>query len=118
MISITVDPKVFNALKQAFPKPENSADRALAKYIRVLEDMLFQSLQFQATPLQRKLNLFTISLEKLANNGGQIGPKRIRLHQWLRQNNLSLVEKVIEGSNRTGLVSLSDVSVCETNRGT
>ena len=110
MISITVDPKVFDALKQAFPKPENSADRALTKYIRVLEGMLFQSLQFQATPLQRKLNLFTISLEKLANNGGQIGPKRIRLHQWLRQNNLSLVEKVIEGSNRTGLVSQCKLS--------
>ena len=110
MISITVDPKVFDALKQAFPKPENSADRALGKYIRVLEKMLFESLQFQATPLQRKLNLFTISLQKLANQGGQIGSKRIRLHQWLRQNNLSLVEKVIEGSNQTGLVSQCKLS--------
>ena len=105
LIKITVDAKVYEALSLAFPKPRNSAHRALAKYIQVLEVMLFKSLHFQATPLQRKLELFTMSLQQLANQGGQIGPNKQRLHAWLRSNNLSLVEPVVLGSNLTGGVS-------------
>ena len=71
MIKITVNPAVLTALRQAFPKPANSAERALHKYVKTLEDMLFASLQRQATPMQRKLELFSISLQKLANEGGQ-----------------------------------------------
>ena len=80
MIKITVDAKVYEALSLAFPKPANSAQRALAKYISVLEAMLFKSLHFAATPMQCKLELFTISLQQLANQGGQIGPQKQRLH--------------------------------------
>jgi len=105
MIKITVNPLVLKALKKAFPKPPNAADRALRKYVAKLEEMLFASLQHQATPMQRKLELFSISLQKLANEGGQIGKQRIRLHAWLRQNNLSLVEPVVVGSNLSGAVS-------------
>ncbi len=61
MIKITVDAKIYQALQQAFPKPTSSAHRALAKYISVLEALLFKSLHFVATPLQRKLDLFAIS---------------------------------------------------------
>ena len=105
MIKITIDAKVYEALQKAFPKPANTAHRALAKYISVLETMLFKSLHFAATPLQQKLNLFAISLQQLANQGGQIGPKKLRVHAWLRNNNLNLVEAVITGSNLTGSVS-------------
>ena len=105
MIKITVDAQVYEALQKAFPKPANTAHRALAKYISVLEAMLFKSLHFAATPLQRKLDLFAISLQQLANQGGQIGPKKLRVHAWLRSNNLNLVESVITGSNLTGSVS-------------
>ena len=105
MIKITVNPAVYHALKQAFPKPANSADRALRKYVKVLEGMLFASLQHQATPQQRKLELFSISLQKLANQGGQIGPNKLRLHAWLRQNDFSLVEPVVKGSNISGTLS-------------
>ena len=105
MIKITVDQKVYEALQKAFPKPANTAHRALAKYISVLETMLFKSLHFTATPLQRKFNLFAISLQQLANQGGQIGPAKLRVHAWLRSNNLSLVDPVILGSNLTGGVS-------------
>ena len=107
MIKITVNAKIYTALQKAFPKPFNSAHRALAKYISVLETMLFKSLHYQATPMQRKLDLFAISLKKLANDGGQIGPKKMVLHRWLRENNLSLVEPVVLGSNLSG-----DVSQC------
>ena len=102
MIKITVNSAVYEALQQAFPKPANSAHRALAKYIRVLETMLFKCLHFEATPMQRKLDLFSISLQQLANQGGQIGPKKQRLHAWLRDHQLSLVEPVVIGSNLTG----------------
>jgi len=105
MIKITINSAVYEALQKAFPKPANSAHRALAKYISVLETMLFKSLHFEATPMQRKLDLFAISLQQLANQGGQIGPKKQRLHAWLRDNNLSLVEPVVMGSNLTGNVS-------------
>ena len=44
MIKITVDSAVYEALQKAFAKPANTAHRALAKYISVLETMLFQSL--------------------------------------------------------------------------
>ena len=108
MIKITINSAVYEALQKAFPKPANSAHRALAKYISVLETMLFKSLHFEATPVQRKLDLFAISLQQLANQGGQIGPKKQRLHAWLRENNLSLIEPVIIGSNLTG-----DVSQCK-----
>jgi len=50
LIRITVDAKIYQALQQAFPKPTNSAHRALAKYISALENMLFKSLHFAATP--------------------------------------------------------------------
>ena len=105
MIKITVDAQVYEALQKAFPKPANSAHRALGKYISVLETMLFKSLHFEATPMQRKLDLFAIPLQQLANQGGQIGPKKLRVHAWLRNNNFNLVESVITGSNLTGSVS-------------
>ena len=102
MIKITVDARIYDALQKAFPKPANTAHRALAKYISVLEAMLFKSLHFAATPLQRKFDLFAISLQQLANQGGQIGPNKLRVHAWLRDNNFNLVEAVITGSNLTG----------------
>jgi hypothetical protein len=105
MIKITVNHAVLIALRQAFPKPANSAERALHKYVKTLEDMLFASLQRQATPMQRKLELFSISLQKLANEGGQIGPRKQRLHAWLREHGFNLVEPVVKGSNLVGTVS-------------
>jgi hypothetical protein len=42
----------------------------------VLEQMLFKSLHFEATPMQRKLNLFTLSLQKLAQAGRADRPKQ------------------------------------------
>ena len=68
MIKITVNSAVYAALSLAFPKPTNSAHRALAKYISVLEAMLFKSLHFAATPLQRKLDLFAITSGRWPRN--------------------------------------------------
>jgi hypothetical protein len=105
MIQITVKPQVLAALRAAFPKPANSAEKALAKYIRVLEDMIFNSLQYVQTPIQRKLGLFSISTKELRNQGGQIGPNKVFLHSWFAANNLNLIQTVVQGSNLTGVVS-------------
>lgn len=102
MIKLTVDASVEEALRRAFPKPASSARRVLDKYIRQLEVMLFEAMQRGQTPQQRKLKLYPISLQKLANRGGQIGPQKIRVHAWLRDNDLELVKTVVKGSNLSG----------------
>jgi hypothetical protein len=105
MIEITVDSKVATALKKAFPSPPNSSSRALSKYVNHLNGMLIDALSRGQTPLELKLNLFSISLHELANKGGQIGPKRQRVHAWLNDNGYALVETVQLGSNLSGSVS-------------
>ncbi len=105
MIKLTVHPKVLAAMQQAFPKPAASAERALKKYVGVLEGMLTKSLQFARSPIQLKQGWYAISLQTLANSGGQIGSNKIRVHKWLRENNLALVETLEQGSAIAGKVS-------------
>jgi hypothetical protein len=107
MIKITVRPEVEQALVAAFPQHENSAKRALAKYVKTLETLVQQALLYGQNPAQRKLGTYSISLQRLANLGGQIGPKRKRVHAWFRENGFELVQTVTQGSNLTG--RLSDV---------
>ena len=81
VIKLTVHESVEAALQKAFPKPAAAAKRALAKYISVVESLLFDALQRGQTTEQRKLGLYAISLDQLANKGGQIGPRKIRVHK-------------------------------------
>ena len=53
MIKLTVHESVEAALQKAFPKPAATAKRALAKYISVVESMLFDALQRGQTPSPR-----------------------------------------------------------------
>ncbi len=107
MIKITVRPEVEQALAAAFPVPKNTAKRALAKYVQTLESLVQQALLYGQNAEQKKLCTYSISLQRLANLGGQIGPKRKRVHAWLRENGFELVHTVTQGSNLTG--RLSDV---------
>lgn len=107
MIRITVRPEVERALASAFPQPLNTAKRALAKYVQTLESLVQQALLYGQSPAQKKLGTYSISLQRLANLGGQIGPRRKRVHAWLRENGFELVQTVTQGSNLTG--RLSDV---------
>jgi hypothetical protein len=111
MFKVTAKPAVEQALAAAFPLPINSAQRALTKYLNTLSKLLTQASLFGQTPQQRKLGTFSVSLQRLANEGGQIGPERIRVHAWLRSNGLELVRTVTPGSNLTGRVS--DVKLTE-----
>ena len=105
MFEIKVNPIVAQALKAAFPKPPNGSQRALNKYVTTLTTMLMDSLSRGQTPMEAKLNLFSISLHDLANRAGQLGSNRMRVHAWLRDNNLALIEPVETGSNLSGLLT-------------
>ena len=114
MIKLTVNPKVLIGLQEAFPSPVKSAARALAKYLAVLEGLIFDAIQRGITPEQRKLKLFSIPLHELANRGGRIGSEKTRMHKWLKDNNLEIVETVVKGNKFTGeysLVKLSKLAV-------
>ena len=102
MIKLTINIQVLTKLKQAFPKPANSAAKALAKYSRALEGLLFSSIQRGLSPLQQKLGLYSIPLHELANEGGRIGPKKLRVHKWLKDNQLEIVQTVEKGSKFSG----------------
>jgi len=104
-MKLQVDSKVLDALKAAFPRPENSAKRAFDKYVSQLEAMLIASLHRNQSVVQRKLGLFDLSLHELANRGGQIGPQKQRLHAWLNANGLALIEVVTRGDKFSKTVS-------------
>ena len=114
MIKLTVHDSVEAALQKAFPKPAAAAKRALTKYISVVESMLFDALQRGLTPEQRKLGLYAISLEQLANKGGQIGPKKIRVHKWLTDNDWDIVQTVVLGTKFSGQNSLVKLTALAT----
>jgi hypothetical protein len=105
MVEIKVDPSVLVAMRRAFPSPPNSATRQFYNYVGTLKAMLLNSLLRGQTVEELKLNLFSISLHQLANKGGVIGKDKIRVHKWLSDNGLALVEIVKLGSNLTGMVS-------------
>ena len=105
MIKLEVYPQVLMSLNQAFPKPNMAATKALNKYVQVLEKLLFEAWLHGPTPEQRKLKLFGLSLYQLMAKGGQIGPNKIRIHKWLKDQKLELVQAVTKGSNLTGRLS-------------
>jgi hypothetical protein len=107
MITLTVDPQVLALLQADFPKPANSAKRALDKYIAALTAQLNQSVYQGRDPQQLKIQSYSVSTSKLANQGGQIGQSKTRVHSWLERKGVPLVRMVQKGSNLTG--RLSDV---------
>jgi hypothetical protein len=110
MIKLTIDFQVLTKLRQAFPSPANSASRALAKYVNALEGLLLNSVQRGIAPAQRKLGLYPIPLHDLANKGGRIGPNKLRVHKWLKDNQLELVKTVEKGSKFSGEYSTVKLS--------
>ena len=105
MIKLTPKPEVLKALRKAFPTPSKSAEKALAKYCKVLGAMLFDALQRGQAEDERKLNLYSLSTSALANKGGQIGKNKVRVHSWLAENGCALVQWEDKGSNIKGTVS-------------
>jgi len=67
--------------------------------------MLFQAFLVGLTPRQRKFKLYPLALSTLWEQGGQIGRKRVRVHKWLADNDVPLVQTVALGTNLSGLIS-------------
>jgi len=105
MLKITPDPRILAALTAAFPKPSSAAAKALNKYIALLEAQISTALLNGRNPEQHKLGLYTVSLHHMMNRGGQIGPQKVRLHNWLNDHGLALIKKVTTGNNQTGKLS-------------
>lgn len=110
MLTITIDPIVLAKLQECFPKPKTSAEKALHKYKTLLEELLFKVLQRGRSNYELLFDLYSLPVSRLTHEGPHIGPLKVRLHKWLHENNLSLVENVDPGSNLSGHVSLVKLS--------
>ena len=106
MFTIKIDPLVLEKLRGAFPKPANCADKALEKYRVLLEGMLLKAVRRGRSAYELRFNLYSIPVSELTHKGPQLNADKQRLHAWLKQNKLALVQPVEIGSNLSGLVSL------------
>jgi hypothetical protein len=116
MIKLKVDPLVLARLTEAFPKA-NSASKALDKYVRILTRLLRDARTRGPDNFDRLFGLHSISVNTLQHRGSQIGPNRKRLHKWLEENDLALIQKVEAGDNikkqlsRVRLTDLVDMEI-------
>lgn len=98
MIKLVIDSIVENTLQAAFPKPAKSANKAITKYVKTLEHFLNMSELRGITPENFKLNTYSVALKRFREKTPQIGSDKLKVHVWLRENNLSLLQTVREGA--------------------
>jgi hypothetical protein len=112
MLKIQLDPIVLQTLQTHFPK-KNSAKRALDKYVTLLTNQFTLSVMQGRSAWMNSNDLYSISLHKQRNRGGQIGQNKIRLQNWLEDNNLELFSVSLLGSNmskRLSVVKLTNLA--------
>jgi len=105
MFSLQIDPRVLVALRRAFPKPPACAEKALEKYRRLLEALVFKAIQRGRDPYDLKVGTYSIPVSVLTHQGPQLNAGKWRLHAWLKANDLDLVKVLELGSNLNGVVS-------------
>lgn len=105
MIKLTVNPIVLERLRAAFPIPSTAAHKALQKYTMLLEALLTEATTLRRSPFDRKLNLYSILVNTLAQKGPRVGTLKTRLHKWLNDHDLTLIEIVEAGNNINGAKS-------------
>jgi len=98
MIKLVIDSIVENTLQAAFPKPAKSANKAITKYVKTLEHFLNMSELRGITPENFKLNTYSVALKRFREKTPQIGSDKLKVHVWLRENNLKLIQTVREGA--------------------
>lgn len=105
MSNIILSPstEVRQALQKAFPR--SNTERALKKYIEVLQQQINAAILNGRTAEEHKLGLYSVSLHELTHKGSQIGPRKVRLHKWLGDNGLAMVVSATTGSNLSGRLS-------------
>lgn len=97
VLKLNIDPKVLTALQAAFPKPKNSAEKALNKYSELLAAHFEHAMLYGFAMRPTKGIAYSVSLHELHNKSPAIGSKKIKLHKWLIDNQLSLFEEVQKG---------------------
>ena len=106
MLEIEVNPIILETLKKCFPKPKNSAQKALDKYIQLLTQQLTKSMLLGRDVWMQENDFYSISTVRQRNRGSQIGSNKIRLQNWLEDNKLELFQQVVEGSNLSHRISV------------
>ncbi len=106
MLTLTINPIVLKTLQAQFPKPKNSASKALDKYVKLLTQQLTTSVMHGRCAWYQAKRLYTISIYRQRNRGSQIGSEKIRLQNWLEQNKLDLFKVSVLGTNITHKLSL------------
>ena len=106
MLTITIDPVVLESLQQCYPTPKTAAAKALEKYRKLLENLIFKATLRGQSNYERLLGCYSISVSELVHKGPHIGYDKVRLHKWLSDNKLELVETVEKGNNLSGRVSM------------
>lgn len=112
MLTLTINPIVLQTLQQHFPKPKNSASKALDKYVKLLTQQLTTSVMHGRCAWYQAKRLYTISIYRQRNRGSQIGRSKIRLQNWLEQNKLDLFKVSELGSNmskKLSVIQLTDL---------
>ena len=112
MLQINVNPIVLQTLEQQFPR-KNQAHRALDKYIKLLTQQLTESVLRGRSSWMIEKGLYSISTYKQRNRGSQIGTYKIRLQNWLEDNDLELFNVSVLGSKlskRLSVVKLTDLA--------
>lgn len=108
MISIDITPKVLNTFKTAFSH-NKKAEQRLNDYVSYLEQLLLESILHGRSTYHVKKELFNISLKKLRDFGGRISDStghKVYIHEWLKQHQLELVKKEVQGNPFTGELSI------------
>jgi hypothetical protein len=108
MIRLIVNGKVLSALKVAVPKV-GKAEGYLAKYVANLEYEVNQRLLQNRPLLMVRGKHYYASLTTVQEKGGQIWSLgNIRIHKWLADNKLALVDQVNKGqaNNITGDIAI------------
>ena len=101
MITLDINNRVLKTLQEQYPLPKNSAAKALKKYINLLEVQLNSCETKGRDKEQIARDIYYISLNKQRHKGGQIGPKKLRVQNWLEANKLELFKVIVIGSNLT-----------------
>ena len=107
MIDLKIDMVVQQRLQAAFPKPANSAAKALESYRVLLLDLIADSLTKGRSHIEVIQGIYTVAAKRLSQEGPTIGGqgKKQRLHAWLKANKLELIEFSDKGNNLRRMLS-------------
>lgn len=107
MIDLKTDAVVLQKLQVDYPRPGNSAAKALDSYCALLRELITDSQLKGRSTFDVMKGVYTVAVKRLSQDGPTIGGggKKQRLHAWLKANNLELIEFVEKGNNLRGKLS-------------